>query len=116
MILELMRKLSDDLGVDTHSLRRLDVGFNGRAYAFPMRNSSEHVVGIMPIMDKVKCCVRGSQAIRFRSSGIAGRTRGGFCLYGSPVGCAVLLGVGFNATIKAKKDIYVYSKLPLWEV
>lgn len=57
-----LSRLSCDLGVSTVSLQRLEIGWNGTGFTFPMKDHHGHIIGIrIRYPDNHKVCVKGSK-------------------------------------------------------
>ena len=57
-----LANLSGSLGVSTQSLKQLGIGFDGKAYTFPMVNAEGKVIGISRrFRNGYKCTVTGSK-------------------------------------------------------
>lgn len=67
------KSLSAALGVSAESLNRLDVGFDGAAYTFPMFDAGRQVIGIRRrFPNGRKICVKGSRNGLFLPDGLSG--------------------------------------------
>ncbi len=65
--------LSATLGVSAESLERLCVGFDGKAYTFPMRDAGGMIIGIRRrFPNGRKICVKGSRNGLFLPCGLGG--------------------------------------------
>jgi hypothetical protein len=88
---------AEDLGVSVESLERLGIGWNGKAFTFPMYNGYRKAVGIRIRSSIGKWCVNGSQNGLFWPSGIPVRAEGYLLLPEGPTSCAACLTLGFDS-------------------
>ena len=89
-------RLSAELGVSRRSLERLQIGWNGECYTFPMRNEHEVVIGIaIRSMDGKKWMVTGSHPGLYWPEGIDADSRETLFLPEGSTDCAALLDLGF---------------------
>jgi len=97
---ERLKKLSEILGVSQASLRRLNVGWDGSAWTFPMRDTHGNVIGIQRrFPDGKKNFLKGSRNGLFVPSGLASNETLLICEGVSDVGSA--LDLGFEAIGRA---------------
>lgn len=89
--------LSKELGVSVESLRRLEVGWDGRNYTFPMRNGNDRIVGIRLRNNGSKYCVTGSQTALFWPDGVTADSKQPLWICEGESDCAALLDLGFDA-------------------
>ena len=91
--------LANDLGLSVESLRRLEVGWNGWAWSFPMKDSIGRVRGIrLRRPDGRKLAVSGSREALFIPRGVRESTdQGLLAVAEGPTDCAALLDLGFAA-------------------
>ena len=69
-----LRWLSIKLGVSTQSLKRLRIGWDGQAYAFPMSDAEGQIIGIRRrFPDGRKLCVSGSRTGLFIPKKLSGK-------------------------------------------
>jgi 5S rRNA maturation endonuclease (ribonuclease M5) len=91
-----VRLLAQSLGVTAASLVRLDVGFDGEAFCFPMRDASGAIIGIRRRFGNgQKVCVCGSQNGLFIPAGIDKAVKVVICE--GPTDCAAALDLGWDA-------------------
>ena len=89
--------LSKDLGISVESLKRLEVGWDGRNYTFPMRNGNDRIVGIRLRRNGSKYCVTGSQTALFWPDGVTVDSKQPLWICEGESDCAALLDLGFDA-------------------
>lgn len=90
--------VAQKLGVSADSLQRLDIGFDGRNLAFPMRDAQENVIGIRLRADNgQKFCVPGSSTGLFWPMGVYRNSVQTLFICEGPTDCAALLDMGFDA-------------------
>jgi len=90
--------LSSHLGVTASSLERLQVGWTGDAYSFPMRNEDGIVTGItLRGKDGRKWSVTGGHAGVYWPIGVEATSRDTLFLPEGPTDCAAMLDVGCEA-------------------
>lgn len=92
-----INKLADELGVSIRSLERLDAGWNGQAYTFPMRDAQERIIGIRLRSTKGKWAVPGSRNGLFWPEGVYSASDWLLVICEGPTDCAALLDMGFDA-------------------
>ncbi|HOK67724.1 MAG TPA: toprim domain-containing protein [Anaerohalosphaeraceae bacterium] len=93
---EKVRELAGMLGVSEASLRRLNCGWTGREWSFPMRNESEMIIGIaLRHPSGKKRAVRGSKIGLFIPERVQAAKELWICE--GPTDCAALLDCGLNA-------------------
>jgi len=93
---EQVADLARSLGVSSHSLRRLGVGWNGWAWSFPMRDSAGVVVGIrLRKRNGEKLAVRGGLEGLFIPSGLDPAAP--LFIVEGPTDCAAVLDCGLSA-------------------
>jgi len=93
---EQIEKLSKSLGVSSESLKRLDVGFDGEAFTFPMRDENLKVIGIRRRFDDGrKFAAAGSTNGLFIPEGLASDKPLVICE--GPTDTAAGLDMGFEA-------------------
>lgn len=91
-----VRLLAQSLGVTAAALVRLDVGFDGEAFCFPMRNENGVIIGIRRRFGNgTKVCVTGSQNGLFIPAGIDKAVK--VVITEGPTDCAAALDLGWNA-------------------
>ena len=91
-------RLALELGVTRRSLERLQIGWNGECYTFPMRNEHDIVTGIaIRSMDGGKWMVTGSHPGLYWPGGIEADSRDTLFLPEGPTDCATLLDVELAA-------------------
>jgi len=91
-----VRFLATSLGVTTASLERLDVGWDGEAFCFPMKDENGVVVGIRRRFGNGrKVCVPGSQNGLFIPSGIEQAVT--LVITEGPTDCGAALDLGWAA-------------------
>ena len=89
-----VKQLARSLGVSTGSLRRLHVGFDGRAFTFPMCDGAGRIIGIRRrFPNGGKCCVTGSATGLFIPTGLL--AAGVLFIAEGPTDCAALLDLGY---------------------
>lgn len=89
--------LACKLGVSVESLRRLEVGFDGRDWTFPMRDASDRIIGILLRGPGGRFHVRGSRVGIFWPNGVDPRSKELLAICEGPTDCAALLDMGFEA-------------------
>jgi hypothetical protein len=89
--------LSRSLGISIRSLERLQAGWNGQGYTFPMRNGSERIIGIRVRTDKGKWCVKGSRTGLFWPEGVYSGSDYPLVICEGPTDCAALLDMEFDS-------------------
>jgi hypothetical protein len=88
--------LSQQLGVSAQSLKRLNIGWDGKAYTFPMSNGFGKLIGIRRrFTDGCKVSVKGSKAGLFIPTGLTGNKRLLICEGATDTAAA--LDLGFDA-------------------
>ena len=92
-----LEALAHRLGVSARSLERLDIGWNGQHYVFPMRNGRERIIGIRIRGSKGKWCVKGSHNGLFWPEGVYAGTDYPLVICEGESDCAALLTMGFDA-------------------
>lgn len=99
MTVELRQVFSVQLGVSERALTRLEAGWDGQCYTFPMRDGNDRVVGISVRGKDRKWCVPGSQNGLFWPVGVEEDLESDKPLWISegPTDCAALLDLGFDA-------------------
>lgn len=91
-----LRHLGAHLGVSDGSLQRLGVGWNGRAYTFPMLNAFDQTVGIrLRLADGRKLSLRGGHEGLFIPHGLT--TAAPLLICEGPTDTAAMLDLQFNA-------------------
>jgi hypothetical protein len=91
-----LNTLSQRLGVSIWSLKMLNVGWDGKAYTFPMFNEFGKVIGIRRrFQDGRKLSVPGSRTGIFIPTGLA--SEGLLLICEGPTDTAAALDLGFNA-------------------
>ncbi len=85
------------LGVSVRSLERLQMGWNGKGYTFPMRDGRERVIGIRVRGNKGKWSVPGSHNGLFWPEGVYRGNDSPLMICEGPTDCAALLDLGFAA-------------------
>lgn len=95
--LENVDMLAYSLGVSARSLERLQVGYNGVGYTFPMRDGHERIIGIRVRTTKGKWCVPGSHNGLFWPEGVYSGSDCRLAICEGPTDCAALLTLGFDA-------------------
>jgi len=88
--------LTDSLGVSVESLKRLNIGWDGKAYTFPMSNDFGKIIGIrrrFPSGRKVS--IKGSKTGLFIPRGLS--TDGFLLVCEGPTDTAAALDLGFSA-------------------
>jgi hypothetical protein len=86
------------LGLSLESLERLNTGWNGSAWTFPMRNHRHEIVGFRTRTESgQKFAIKGSRAGLFIPQGVR-RQRGGVVwVVEGPSDCAAMLDMGVDA-------------------
>jgi hypothetical protein len=93
---EQLKYLSQQLCVSEASLERLNVGFDGEAFTFPMSNTQGQIVGIRRRFgDGNKRAVTGSKTGLFIATEL--KKSGTLLITEGPTDCAAALDLGFNA-------------------
>jgi len=88
--------LSQQLGVSSQSLKRLNVGWDGEAYTFPMSNAQGRIIGIRRrFPNGRKTSLIGSETGLFVPTGLADDNLLLICE--GPTDCAAALDLGFAA-------------------
>jgi len=91
-----LNRLARVLGVTANSLRRLDIGWSGRAWTFPMRNAAGIVTGVrLRFPDGTKMAVKGGKEGLFVPRGLGAGAR--LLIAEGPTDTAALLDLGFDA-------------------
>ena len=85
------------LGVSARSLERLDVGWNGQGYTFPMRDGRERIIGIRIRGSRGKWAVRGSHNGLFWPEGVYSGSDYPLMICEGESDTAALLTMGFDA-------------------
>ena len=95
--------LSNTLGVSPKSLARLQMGWcaTSKAYAFPMRDGANRIVGIRLRSSTGKYAVRGSRNALFWPVGVAADSKNLLFICEGPTDTAALLDLGFDAIGRA---------------
>jgi len=89
--------IATELGISIRSLERLQIGWSGNGYSFPMRSGTEKIIGIRIRGRKGKWCVPGSHNGLFWPEGVY---RGGdypIMVCEGETDVAALLDLGFDA-------------------
>jgi len=69
---EKLQKLSNQLKISAESLTKLNIGWDGRAYTFPMSEAKGRIIGIRRrFANGFKCSVKASQAGLFIPEGLS---------------------------------------------
>ena len=92
-----LKKFSEKLGVNPRSLKRMEIGFDGGNFTFPMRNGRDKIVGIRLRSGNKKFCVRGSKIGIFWPVGVEASSREPLYLCEGESDCAALLDIGLEA-------------------
>lgn len=87
--------LAESLGVSPESLRRLQVGFNGKEHTFPMKDENLRIIGIRTRSHRGKFCVLGSKTGLFIPLDLTFKER--LFLPEGASDTAALLTLGFEA-------------------
>lgn len=87
---------SRELGVSERSLERLQVGYNGQGYTFPMRDGRENIIGIRVRGKHGKWCVPGSRNGLFWPEGVYSGSEWPLVICEGPTDCAALLDLEFD--------------------
>lgn len=91
-----LSRLARVLGVTESGLRRLGIGWSGRAWTFPMRNATGIVTGVrLRFPDGTKMAVKGGKEGLFVPRGLRDGTR--LFISEGPTDTAALLDLGFDA-------------------
>ena len=89
-----LNDLSQQLGVSTQSLKRLHIGWDGQAYAFPMSNAQDRTIGIRRrFPDGRKISLTGSKMGLFVPKGLP--ESGLLLICEGPTDTAAALDLGF---------------------
>jgi hypothetical protein len=92
------RRLGEALGVTPASLDRLELGWNGYAYSFPMRGPDDAVIGVrLRDIKGNKWAMRGSKNGLFIPRGVKGGGHSQLIIVEGPTDCAAALDLGFSA-------------------
>jgi len=91
-----LRILARELGVSVEALRRLQAGFDGRNWAFPMRDADDRIVGIHLRGPNRKFAVRGSRTGIFWPHDVDPYDSGDLYIVEGPTDCAAMLDLGFD--------------------
>ncbi len=95
---DLRRLLSKELGVTPESLKRLEVGYDGANYSFPMRDADMRVIGLkLRAPNGSKFCVTGSQLGIYWPVKVESAGRELLVICEGESDCAALLDMGFQA-------------------
>lgn len=97
-------RLSKELGVSVSSLQRLQVGWKAKpiAYAFPMRDGGNRIVGIrLRLPSGKKFAVAGSKNALFWPVGVKADSKNLLFICEGPTDTAALLDLGFDAIGRA---------------
>jgi hypothetical protein len=89
--------IARELGVSARSLERLQVGWNGKGHAFPMRDGHERIIGIRVRGSKGKWCVPGSHNGLFWPEGVYSGSDYRLMICEGPTDCAALLDLEYDA-------------------
>lgn len=89
--------LANSLGVSIRSLERLDIGWNGKQYTFPMRDGREQIIGIRIRGSRGKWAVKGSRNGIFWPERIYSGSDWPLVICEGATDCAALLDLGFDA-------------------
>jgi hypothetical protein len=90
--------LANQLGVTRHSLERLQIGWSGEAFSFPMRNQYDFVTGItLRAKNGRKWSVAGSHAGLYWPNYIDIKSHEPLLMPEGPTDCAACLDLGFEA-------------------
>ncbi|RKY05960.1 MAG: hypothetical protein DRP56_08270, partial [Planctomycetota bacterium] len=91
-----VRFLAQSLGVTANSLKRLNVGWDGEAFCFPMSDERSTIIGIRRRFGNGrKFCITGSKNGLFIPEGIEQAERVVICE--GPTDCAAALDLGWSA-------------------
>jgi len=93
-----LRIYAKSKGVSVDSYKRMEIGFDGKCWAFPMRNGNDVIVGIRlesPSGDRF--CVKGSHNGLFWPQDVSALTDGLLMVCEGYSDCAALLDMGFDA-------------------
>ena len=91
-----VRFLAQSLGVTETSLKRLNIGFDGQAFCFPMSDERSHIIGIRRRFGNCrKFCITGSKNGLFIPAGIERAER--IIITEGPTDCAAALDLGWEA-------------------
>lgn len=88
---------AQELGVSVRALERLQIGWNGKGYTFPMRNGRERVIGIRIRACKGKWSVPGSRNGLFWPEGVYSGSDYPLMICEGATDCAALLYLGYDA-------------------
>ena len=95
-----LNRLSAQLGLSIRSLRRLQVGWDGEAYTFPMSNSQDQIIGIRRrFPDGPKVSVTGSKNGLFIPTELS--SEGPLLICEGPSDAAAALDLSFSAIGRA---------------
>lgn len=94
---KLLEALSQKLGVSCESLSRMEVGWDGRNYAFPMRNGHDWIVGIRLRNDGGKFAVTGSKNGLFWPVDVEADSKNVLWICEGESDCSAMLDLGFDA-------------------
>jgi hypothetical protein len=94
---EFLVKFSLQLGVSVSSLQRLEAGWDGKHYTFPMRNANEWIIGISVRGKDKKWCVTGSSNGLFWPWGLDLDSDKELWFPEGPTDCGALLDMCFDA-------------------
>ncbi len=93
-----LEELASSLGLEVGSLNRLDVGWDGEAWTFPMRNAGADVVGIRRrLPDGRKLSVKGGHEGLFIPVHLP--ESGDLIIAEGPTDAAALLDMGFDSVV-----------------
>lgn len=96
-----LSSLAKQLGVSIVSLIRLQVGFDGKGWLFPMRDGFNKLVGIRVRTSTGKFAVKGSKNALFWPVGVKADADGLLFICEGPTDTAALLDLGFDAIGRA---------------
>lgn len=85
------------LGVSIRSLERLQLGYNGQGYTFPMRDGREKIIGIRVRGNNGKWCIPGSRNGLFWPEGVYSGSDWPLVICEGPTDTAALLDLEFDA-------------------
>jgi len=89
--------LAKQLSLTVRSLERLQAGWNGKGYTFPMRDGRERIIGIRVRGRHGKWAVPGSHNGLFWPEGVYSGSDYPLMICEGPTDCAALLDMGFDA-------------------
>jgi hypothetical protein len=89
--------LAADLGVSVESLMRLEAGWDGRCWTFPMRDAGDKIIGIRLRGPEGKLCVKGSRTGIFWPLEVYRNSPQLLFITEGPTDCAAMLSMGFDA-------------------